>query len=79
VEQDENDGVEYEAPGEGSTGAEDEDQQEDHMETEAQGTADEGERIPRIVQQMEIEDLEAIDMEQIEDSSDDEADEIPSE
>src|SRR5438128_5035391 len=46
-------------------------------ETEAQGQADEGERIPRIVEQMHNEDEEAQQMQQCGDSSDEEGDPMP--
>src|SRR5207237_6634987 len=48
-------------------------------ETEPQGQADEGERIPRIVEQMHNEDEEAEQMQQCGDSSDEEGDRVPAE
>src|SRR5436190_2377180 len=47
--------------------------------TEAQGQADEGERIPRVVEQMQNEDEEAEQMQQYGDSSDEEGDPMPAE
>ena len=54
-----------------------EDKEEENMqapepEPEPQGLADEGERIPRIVEKMEKEDQDALIVEQCWDSSDDE-------
>ena len=48
-------------------------------EIEAQGQADEGERVPIIVEQMHNEDEEAEQMQQGGDSSDEEGDQVPAE
>ena len=59
---------------------EEEQNEEVHVtETEPQGQADEGERIPRIVEQMHNEDEEAEQMQQCGDSSDEEGDPVPAE
>ena len=58
--------------------AEKPDRAEDHVsEMEPQGVADEGERITRIVEEVEAEDHEAQQMEECVDSSDDEAYPVP--
>src|SRR5438105_13036247 len=60
--------------------AEEERRQETHVtETEPQGQVDEGERISRIVEQMQIEDEEAEQIEQRGDSSDEEGEQVPAE
>src|SRR6266540_3193914 len=59
---------------------EEEQNEEVHVtETEPQGQADEGERIPIIMEQMHNEDEEAEQMQQGGDSSDDEGDQVPGE
>src|SRR5438128_3565233 len=62
--------------------AEGEEQQNEEVhvtETEPQGQADEGERIPIIVEQMQNEDEEAEQMQQGGDSSDEEGEQVPAE
>ena len=71
-------GSEPDAQGEGEE--EQDEEADDHVsEPEPQGHADEGERIPEIIEQMVNEDLEAEHMQDLDDSSDDEGYIVPAE
>src|SRR6266540_6421413 len=75
----ENEGTRSVQMEEQAEGEEEEEQNEEvHVtEIEPQGHADEGERIPIIVEQMHNEDQEAEQMQQGEDSSDEEGEQVP--
>src|SRR5438105_13562523 len=77
----ENEGTRSAQMEEQAEGDEDEEQNEEvhATEIEPQGQADEGERIPIIVEQMHNEDEEAEQMQQGGDSSDEEGDPVPAE